>query len=115
MLFFFACAKPGMHIPRKVLFTETYACKVFYCKKRPAAISVNECMSPIADLEHKFGVVIDVDDSVKRQVAKEAAESGLGVRCLESKLLAMLEDEVFVAPDMCICQVKNNTSYDDKI
>lgn len=57
-------------------------------------------MSPIADLEHKFGVVIDVDDSVKRQVAKEAAESGLGVRCLESKLLAMLEDEVFVAPDM---------------
>lgn len=39
-------------------------------------------------------------NSVKRQVAKEAAESGLGVRCLESKILAMLEDEVFVAPDM---------------
>ena len=57
-------------------------------------------MSPISELECKFGTVIDVDDSVKRKIAKEAAESGLGVRCLESKLLEMLEDEVFMAPNM---------------
>lgn len=57
-------------------------------------------MSPIADLEQKFGTVIDVDDNIKRQVSKEAAESGLGVRYLKSRILGMLEEEMFMTPCM---------------
>ena len=65
----------------------------------------NASMSPIMELEQKFGTVIEVDDRIKKQISREAAESGLGVRYLKSRLLSMLEKEMFTAPDMDVYEI----------
>ena len=57
-------------------------------------------MSPITELQMKFGTILEVDDKVKRQISKEAAESGLGVRYLKSRLLSMLEMQMVIEPDL---------------
>lgn len=59
-----------------------------------------DSMSPIAELQREFETVIDVDEDVKRQISEEAAESGLGVRYLKSRLLSLLEEKMFAEPDM---------------
>lgn len=52
-------------------------------------------MSPIKSLEQEYGKKIVISDEEKHTIAREAAESGLGVRWLHSVIQTALEDKIF--------------------
>ncbi|XCP85810.1 AAA family ATPase [Roseburia hominis] len=55
--------------------------------------------SPIEKLEKTYGITLSVDDEIRKKLATEAAESGLGCRYIFSRLQSMLDDKMFDTPE----------------
>lgn len=60
------------------------------------AILQNNRISPIRKLEKQYEVTIRLDKELEKQLAKEAAQTGLGVRYLFSRLQEYLDEQIFL-------------------
>ena len=56
-------------------------------------------MSPIQKIEQSHHVSLTVDKDTKRKLASDAEKSGLGCRCIRSRLQSMLDEQMFDEPD----------------
>lgn len=56
-------------------------------------------MSPIQKIEQSHHVSLTVDKDTKRKLASDAEKSGLGCRCIHSRLQSMLDEQMFDEPD----------------
>ena len=56
-------------------------------------------MSPVSVLSDTYKRKIDVSDDLKSRLSKEAAESGLGVRLVRSRLKQLIDRQIFEDPD----------------
>lgn len=55
--------------------------------------------SPIKKLEKAHHVSLSIDENIKKALAFNAAQSGLGCRYIRSKLQAMLDEQMFDTPE----------------
>lgn len=55
----------------------------------------NPDMSPINEISMQFGKKLEFSDSMKHQIAKEAADSHLGVRYMKTRIKTLLETRIF--------------------
>ena len=55
----------------------------------------DEYISPVHTLEKQYGVTIHLNGEMEKRLAAEAAETGFGVRYLQSRLQEYLDEEMF--------------------
>lgn len=60
---------------------------------------LNGSMSPITTLSNAYKRKISISDDLKTRLSEEAAESGLGVRLVKSRLKQMIDRRLFEDPD----------------
>lgn len=58
-------------------------------------ILIDPEMSPITELTKRYGKKLELSEFMKRRIAKEAADSHLGVRYMRSRIKALMEDRIF--------------------
>lgn len=58
-------------------------------------ILIDPEMSPITELTKRYGKKLELSEFMKRRIAKEAADSHMGVRYMRSRIKALMEDRIF--------------------
>ena len=58
-------------------------------------ILVDPEMSPITELTRRYGKKLELSEFMKRRIAKEAADSHMGVRYMRSRIKSLMEDRIF--------------------
>lgn len=58
-------------------------------------ILIDPEMSPITELTKRYGKKLELSEFMKRRIAKEAADSHMGVRYMRSRIKRLMEDKIF--------------------
>lgn len=56
-------------------------------------------MSPIRQIEEQYEVTMEIDDRMRQNLARRAADSGLGCRYIRSQIQGMLDEKIFDEPE----------------
>ena len=56
-------------------------------------------MSPIRQIEEQYEVKMEMDDQTRQNLARRAADSGLGCRYIRSRVQGMLDEKIFDEPE----------------